>query len=211
MKGLIRKELYLVGAAGLLRTYLILLGIFVGGTILGLYERGMAIMAVAVVLGMIPTTLYFYDEAAGWNTFVSAAPAGRDGLVQGKYAAILVIDAAVLVLLFVWNLLTCAVDRGQTLADGAVASILGVAVGMLADSVTLPVMFKFGSQKGRVIMRTVVIAAIIAATGGLAAAKGSLSEAQIGPMWVVFAVAFSAVVFYISFRLSLVIYTKKEL
>jgi len=111
MNGMVRKELYLFKVIG--KSYLLVLGIFIILTLTGLYEASFASTMIVLFLTMAPVTTCSYDELAGWDKFAAATPAGRMGIVRGKYIFALIMAALSLVLILAINGALILLGRGE--------------------------------------------------------------------------------------------------
>lgn len=172
--------------------------------------------ALVVIVSMIfPMSAFAYDEQARWDKFAAATPAGRRGMVAGRYLfallLVLLTSALVTVLLLIFGLLG--------LNDGTWAELFlpvpaCAAVGLGMNAVLLPLLYKFGAEKARII-GIIVFAAIV---GGFlllnyADASGNTPQRFDVSFPVVLLLLAVAVVagFAVSFRIALGIFARKEL
>lgn len=220
MTGLILKDFLVLKKT--LRYYVFLMAVYAFFALTGTFTYSI-ISGFAVMLGaMGPMSAFAYDEQARWDKFAGASPVGRKGVVTARYLF-------ALILLGVGGVVAALVSLGVTWFGKAQVSVwwepLVVSaaiclVGLLLDSVILPVIFKFGSEKSRVISMIIFVTCF----GGMAllswlTEKGSLdlsgldkAVTALPPALLLAApVMIAALLFWISYHISVGIYLKKEL
>lgn len=217
MKGLLLKDLYVM--KGQSRTYLVLVVFYLALTLVGTFDASFFSGFIVLVMTMLPMSTFTYDDLARWPKFAAATPAGRRGVVQGKYLFALCTMGASLVVLLGMDLLWCLV-RGQfgKLPDLLLAGGTCAVMGLFMNLILIPVLFKFGSEKGRFVMMAVWIAVFLLFFGALnliADRPGGLAALPIPPWLVaslpVIALGVLAVAAVLSYSSSLRIFAKKEL
>lgn len=207
MKGLLLKDFYMMKKY--CKSHAVITLSFL---IVSVLEKGNAFFMLYPVLlsCMIPITLISYDERQKWNVYGQTFPYSRRQMVSVKYIMTLVIVAAVCVL-------SAAVQLSQWAFHGYVQqdflnTILVMLVsGLVAPAVMMPIVFKYGTEKGRIIYYTVII--IFCAAYGVIAISGP--KVVIGGLsagWIPYVmVAAGAVLFAVSWELSMVFYEKREI
>ncbi len=111
-----------------------------------------------VMCSMMGMSLVQLDEASHWNIYAQALPATRRDQVSSKYAITLICFGVVLVLFAVIFVILALLGRMPWVMAGAQLAILAV-LGLLAPAFSMPAMFRWGSNKGRVIFLAVIVAA----------------------------------------------------
>lgn len=220
MTGLILKDFLVLKKT--LRYYVFLMAVYALFAFTGTFTYSI-ISGFAVMLGaMGPMSAFAYDEQARWDKFAGASPVGRKGVVTARYLF-------ALILLGVGGIAAALVSLGVTWFGKAEVSVwwepLAVSaaiclVGLLLDSVILPVIFKFGSEKSRVISMIIFVTCF----GGMAllswlSDQGSLDlsgldkavTAMPPALLLAAPVVLVLLLFWLSYRLSVGIYLKKEL
>lgn len=172
--------------------------------------------AIVIVFGLIyPMNAFAYDEQARWDKFAVSTPAGRRGVVAGRYLfslLLMVISAAATAVLLGAISLLPATD--EPLFELLFPVLACTAIALVMDAVILPILFKFGPEKARIL--SIIVFAIIffgcmglgalASKGRLVAISDQAFTLAVAPL------AVAAVILYLlSYRLSLRIYAKKEL
>lgn len=167
-------------------------------------------------MGMIPSTLYAYDERERWIGYSATLPVSRAQVVSVKYILSLLTCAAS-VLLHALILGVRALLRPGELSIGYSLNLLGVVIilCLLFPAVSMPSVFRLGTEKGRIFR--LIIAVVIAALGGglfafsLNYEHGLTHFLQSGRVTILAAVLFVTALFALSWRLSIAFYRRREL
>ena len=214
MKGLLLKDLYM--SEKYCRVFLLIVVVFFGMSLMS--GPGFFLLAYPCILvGLIPSSLVSYDEREKWDVYSGTLPCSRRQLVSCKYLVGLIGELPVICITTVLYALGLfrmgAFDPHAVLGMAAVFLLLG----LIGPAATLPFMFRFGAEKGRI----VYFAVIILLCGG-SAAFGSIqvpggenipgAGAFMPQAGVSLLMAFLALLIYaVSWKLSIVFYEKKEL
>lgn len=132
--------------------YLFFIVLYTALVVAKVFPSGILPVMVALIGLFLPMSSIGYDDQARWEKFAVATPAGRRGVVAGKYLfAILSIAAASALVLALMALL-----HALDLLEGDAAELpftLPVCVGLslLFNAFLLPLLLKFGAEKSRVI------------------------------------------------------------
>lgn len=214
MKGLLLKDLYM--SEKYCRAFLLIIVVFFG---MGLMS-GSSFFLLAypcILMGLIPASLISYDEREKWDVYSGTLPCSRSQLVSCKYLMGLLGELPVIcitTLLYALGLFRMgAFDPYAVLGMAAMFLFLG----LIGPATTLPFMFRFGAEKGRI----AYFAVIILLCGGSAAfgsIQGSVGEnafetgAIMPRAGVSLLLAVLATLIYaVSWRVSIAFYEKKEL
>ena len=167
-----------------------------------------------LMAGIMSMNLLAYDEQSHWNIYAQIMPITRRQQVSGKYAISLVCTGAA------WGLFaviyTVMAIRGEY-AWGTVLTVLAMllAMGLLSPAILLPVVFRYGVTKGRVVYIIVLMATAAIGAGLMVGVSGQSAVPSVAalPGWMLpflfLAVAF--VLFALSWRLAIRWYEKREL
>ncbi len=206
MRGLLQNEFYsmkrviLLYAAVLVIYYI--LGIF-GSGLLGIQLFAEFFSAMLVIYS------FSYGEKSGWNVYVNALPVTKGQIVGSKYLFSL---AAVSVTALCGLLLQVGsnIRQGSAPADGIWISFLMLAGAAAFLSLVLPVLFWMGAEKGRILL--ILIFLIPFATALAVEKLGITLELPAGRLedLALPACAAAAVLMAVSYRISTVIYDRKE-
>lgn len=154
MKGLLLKDWYMMKKY--MRSYLVLLIVFVAIS-LGNGDQMFFAFYPMLISGMIPTSLMAYDERSKWDVYCGTLPCTKAEIVSAKYVLGILLQTLII-------LLTAIVQGIQMVRTGhfdwssylALVQMLLV-MGCVASSVTLPFMYKFGVEKGRMAYYVMVV------------------------------------------------------
>ena len=199
MKGLLLKDWYLT--VKYLRMLILISLLFAAMSVFS-PENGFFRIYPAVMFAMIPVSLYSYDDREKWTVYAQAFPVSRAQYVTGKYLFGALGMAALVALLTVLYLISGAEGFG-----GAVT--LSLVLGLGSASLMLPVLFRFGAEKGRI---AYLIFIGVICGGGAALSLAAPSEGGAAMPTPSPALCAGMIVLYIlSWRLSVALYQKREL
>ena len=215
MKGLLLKDLYM--SEKYCRVFLLIVVVFFGMSLMS--GPGFFLLAYpCILMGLIPASLISYDEREKWDVYSGTLPCSRRQLVSCKYLVGLIGELPVICITTVLYALGLfrmgAFDPHAVLGMAAVFLLLG----LIGPAATLPFMFRFGAEKGRIAYFAVIIllCGVSAAFGsiqGSGVGENALTAGNVMPQaGVSFFLAVLAVLFYaVSWRLSIAFYKKREL
>lgn len=208
MRGLLLKDWYMV--LKYCRMFVLVVAVFLLVSIFG--EDSEFFMLYPIFLaGMVPVTLISYDERFKWNTFCQTLPCSRGQYVSGKYVVALMSLVVVWLLTLALQALRLAAVEGVGLtAEALLPWTALLALGLMITGVVLPVIFRFGSEKGR-IMNILLVMVAFAAGGALSKLQPEV-HASFAPAAGLFLLLLIAMaVFALSWMLSVGLYRKREL
>ena len=164
MKALILKDTYVIFRQ--MKYFLVMILLF--SALPSGFNNAFAVIYAA----MLPYTALAYDERSKWDQMAAMMPYSTRDIVLGKYAfGWLCIGAAAVLSALLQAVLSLAVNR--TFLPGVMAlSVLG-ALCILA--ITLPLMFRFGVEKGRLAM-FLIIFLVCGAAGAIANIAESVEQ-----------------------------------
>jgi len=201
MKGLLLKDWYLT--TKYMRALILISLAFAVMSVLS-PENGFFRIYPAVMFAMIPVSLYSYDDREKWTVYAQAFPVSRAQYVTEKYLFGVICTAALVALLAVLHLVT-----GAEGVDGAVT--LSLFLALVSASLMLPVLFRFGAEKGR-IAYLIFIGAICGGGAALSLSASSKNVSAATTPTPTLGLCVGAIVLYIaSWRLSVALYQKREL
>lgn len=207
MKGLILKDFYM--ASKYCRAFLVVIVVFLAVSFAG---DGNAFFNIYPMMfaGILPVTLISYDEREKWNIYSGTLPYSREQLVSSKYLIGLCFEAVVFVVSAIAQAFRM-ISTGSFSAE-AFSYILTAffALGMIAPSVLLPFIFKFGAEKGRVAFYIVI--AVLGASSTVLAGLGIQTSITLDNKWILPLVWVAVIALYLfSWFLSVQFYKKREL
>ena len=215
MKGLLLKDLYM--SEKYCRVFLLIVVVFFGMSLMS--GPGFFLLAYPCILvGLIPASLISYDEREKWDVYSGTLPCSRRQLVSCKYLVGLIGELPVICITTVLYALGLfrmgAFDPRAVVGMAAVFLLLG----LIGPAATLPFMFRFGAEKGRIAYFAVIILLC-----GVSAAFGSIQVSGVGENALatgivmpqagvsLFLTVLAILLYAVSWRLSIAFYKKREL
>ena len=222
IKGLLKKDLYNLATY---KASLIIIILFCGIAIIGTDAITIAPTVICAIVGMISLSTFSYDEMSKSNRYILTLPTNRKELVREKY--ILAIGATILggllgmlLTIIVVNIMNYLRPENiinldyQSLIIATMGGIFGIS---FLQSVQIPSIYKWGAEKGRVQMFILVFILIVLVAGvGYLIMKSSFNidlakiENIMQQYGLILLLALMAVMYYISYKVSNKIYSKKE-
>jgi ABC-2 type transport system permease protein len=205
MKGLLLKDWYQVRTSmkAMYLTVLAVLAIWILSTS---GDSSFAVDYSAVFLGIMPAYLLSYDHASGWTEYSFALPLSKELQVAEKYLVGLLCAAAAVVIggLFITVI---SLRTGTTPDKDALSLLAGsVCAILLINGIMLPLYYRFGAEKARMLYM-LMFAGMGAALGGGTVLMDAVPEpgAAIAIVGVLAAVL---VLYAVSWRVSVAWYGK---
>ena len=217
MKGLIIKDLCVI--KNQMKSLLLVLALFIFLSIAN-KDATFVLFLIPFYMIMILITTFSYDEFNKWECYCNSLPLSRKEIVKAKY---LLFNATSLIVLVLGVLASFIIPNfiENTTFESIYASIIGVAFGIcLVISLLIPFYYKFGSQKGRIMLfLTVAILALLIGTITsldvfnnieLMNIINSLNNLSLG-MFTLLLIIVTIIIMTISYYISVKIYSNKEL
>lgn len=162
MKGILLKDLLVLKRQWIVVLACVLLYGFIAFMGSNNGDGGLFSFVIVFLGAMLPVTAMAYDEQAGWNKFALTMPVSRMMLVLSKY----VISLLLLLVTGLLNVVVSMVQgRGTLNADSLFMSLCAVSIGLLFVSVLLPLLFKFGVERGRLMIILVALVPAVLVLG----------------------------------------------
>lgn len=205
MIGLLKKDLFVAERSG--RMLLVLALVFSLVPNMGSFGSTYAMMLAL----MMPLTSIAYDERCKWDRYAAMLPYTPGQLVWSKYLLAYfytALGAGIIVLgSFLRGLTTGAADWRETME---LTTLLGVTM-LFAMALGLPLIYRFGSEKGRFVMIVVlgIGVGVAMALMGIWVKLPPLPTLPL-PVTVVLVAALMIAATYTSFRLSVRFYRKRQ-
>lgn len=154
---------------------------------------------------MVPLNTIAYDEKAGWDKYALTMPVSRKNMVIGKYA-VGIISGAMAMLLSI----AAALFAREKISEVIISCAAVFVISVMMVSVVLPIIFKFGVEKGRLVFMGVsvlfaLIVVLISMGNVPVLSEGFLKAAAYSMPFVAIAMLAASV------ALSVYIYKAKEL
>lgn len=214
MKGLLRKELL-----ALKSTFSILVVFVLVYAIIGVMGDNSSMVSgvLAVILMMLPANSISYDEFYHWDKYALTMPISRKKVVQSKYLLCFLLFGLFLVVGVTFSGL---LDGNW--ADALFTNLLVAAMSLLMSVIALPCMFKWGAQRGRLVIvllcgvagALIAILVISLKTGDLAREMrvGEMMQGMLLSNGILLGITLivTAIATIISYRISCRIYNNKQ-
>lgn len=149
MLGMIKKDLFMIKNS--LKSIIFALIIFVFYTIM--FDMDMYFLLPFMTL-MISITTFSYDDFNNWHSFASTLPQGKVNVVKSKYITTISLIVITTIISIAFNYIMGGI-KGTLNMEESLSSIMGELLAIIfMMSVLFPVLFKYGSEKGRIAMFT---------------------------------------------------------
>ena len=149
MKGLLLKDFYM--AAKYCRTYILIGVVFIAVSFAGSNSENMFFVFYPCLLcGMVPVNLLAYDERSRWLEYSGTLPYTKAQIVSGKYLIGIIVQEAMLLAVGLSQAVRMHLAGTFRLEEFALFMATIVAMATITASITLPFMFRWGVEKGRI-------------------------------------------------------------
>ena len=211
MSGLLVKEYYT------LRRYIkqyILLFIFFGA--LSVYMDSVIYFQAMVTMSMcmLVFTGMSYDSTAGWDKYVMTMPVSRKDVVRSKYIICVIYAATAIVVSGIFSII---INRIYPMEDVGLMLMTIMAMTLLClifiiYSILLPMIFKLGVEKTRILMIAVIMIPVFAILGTAEYMPESVLDfiEQHAAIFGAAGVIMSVLIYCISYFISVGIFSNKE-
>ena len=146
MKGLLLKDFYMM--TKYCRSYVWIAILFLAISFVN-SENMFFTFYPCLLVGMIPVNLLAYDEKSRWLSYSGALPYTKAQIVSGKYIIGLFVQIIMLLLTAVAQAVRMVRDQVFYWNSYLFLIIMLLLMSMIASSISLPFMFKWGVEKGR--------------------------------------------------------------
>lgn len=200
----------ILGIKKILKMYILIGLVYIG---IDIFSENSSMYAIVVLLGfMLVLSTFTYNEQCKWDTYVNTMPLRRSDIVREKYllSILCVLTPAAVGMLtqFVLQMI-----RHETKPDPYIVIIAISLFAFLYLAIMMPILFKTGSEKARVIM--VVLWVIPFLLIMLAKKADLIHESMITArqvkIFIISVVIVIIALFILSYFISKAIYQKKEL
>ncbi|ATD54156.1 ABC-2 transporter permease [Clostridium chauvoei] len=111
---------------------------------------------ICIFCAMLPITALAYDERSNWDRYALSMPINRKDIIISKYLLGILCSFLGFIICFLFNIFSNSLSK-ETLA----LSLLFFGISIILISILLPILFKFGVEKGRLIMMIVLFSPTI--------------------------------------------------
>jgi len=206
MIGLIKKDLFII--KNNLKIILILFIVFFITGLQNSTDMSYIPITLSVVLFL---STFSYDEYNKWDAYAITLPNGRVNIVKSKYIATIILVLITSLISLILNLLTGYINNSINFEE-ALSMITGITFSIiLIQSISYPIIFKFGIEKGRLLLFASIF--IIISLISLIPVSINISSniiLFIEKYWIILLLIITSIILSISYLISKKIYLKKE-
>lgn len=163
---------------------------------------------IVLMLSFMSITSFSYDKQTKWDAFALALPISRKTMVLSKYTLAFLLALAGMLLSGFIGIADHLLTQSQTITETLVQSYALFAIAIVYLSILMPLVYKFGAEKSRILM--IAVFAIPALIIGLGSQSGSLPDEQVIMQLIRYSPLVLIVCFSLSFVISNAIYQHKE-
>lgn len=135
-----------------IRSYLLVMLVYTVLAIIGAWSADFVGGFLMTMVAILPMNTFAYDKQAKWDVYGLTFPVGRTKTVAARYLAVLLLAFGGLALAAAAGLLMGAMGKieyiGGYLLTCAVCGLLA----MLMNAVLLPILYKFGPERARIML-----------------------------------------------------------
>lgn len=171
------------------------------------------------VFAMLTLSTYTFDEQAKWDGYAMTMPITKDQVVRSKYLVMFFLTVGSMIFSFGVLVLLNLIMRSENLFTGIITSALGAAIVVIFYCISIPFITKLGVEKSRFVIVAIYMIPFFAGSIIFRFIRERFPEPprnliRIGSFLVEYAyLLIPAVVLfalYISYKISVRIYSKKE-
>lgn len=172
MTGLIVKDFLILRKT--LRSYLVILLFYAALAFTGVWQPSYVSGFMLVMVSVLPMNIFAYDKQCKWDVYGLALPVGRTKTVASRYLVVLILSvvtgAVAIGLGVAMSLLGC---MDESLGLYLLTCAILVVFTLIVNAVMLPLLYKFGSDRARIMLFGVmglialVVVVVLVPLGGL--------------------------------------------
>ncbi len=161
--------------------------------------------------GVLPMSLQSYDEKSHFELYVQALPVTRASLVHSKYIVGVILVCGFAFLSAIVQAVFLMTQQLFSFSEILSATMFLIAFGCMVTAIIMPIIFKFGVEKGRLVYMAalIVIAVFTGLFSGMVGFDMSFFETVNG-VTAVSVVLVTVVLYWLSLCLSVRFYSSRE-
>ncbi len=209
MLGFIKKDLAMV------KSNFKLLGILVVVyTLMGLFGEMDISFILPFMSVMLMISTFSYDNYNKWESYSATLPNGRKNSVRAKYIATIIMTFIFAIITLLLSFLISYINTKTIPYEQTLISMLGNIFGtLLVLTFMYPIIYKFGLEKARIGIFLIIFGLVI--IGGFLSSYLDLSFIGktlnfLGKYIVLIIIIITILMVYLSYKISIKIYSKKE-
>ncbi len=151
MTGLILKDFLILRKT--LRSYLMILAIYAAVAFSGFWQASFVSGFMMVMVSMLPMNVFAYDKQCNWDTYGLSLPIGRTRTVASRYLVVLILVAMAGALTIAMGVaMNLAGRMEESLGEYLLTSAVFVVFATVINAMMLPLLYKFGSERARMML-----------------------------------------------------------
>lgn len=217
IKGLIIKDIY--NLSNYKKTMISVIIFIITFSFLG--QINMLTMMIILMIAMIGLSTFSYDEVANSDKYILSLPTNRKEIVLSRYILIILINLiGVFISLVITSIVGLVIGKVEKTFLELIALVIGNLMGIaLLQSIQVPCMYKWGVEKAKVQSIIILMSIGLVLFGIFMTIKyinvGNTILSVLSGIpeyaYIIALVLILALMYYISYRISLKIYNKKEI
>ena len=172
---------------------------------------------IPICFGMIGISSFNYDNLSKSDEYILTFPTTRKNIVKSRYLYIIVLTLVGTILGFVLSIIIQNMMQSTSTNIGEILALsIGAFSGMtIVQAIQIPIMYKFGAEKGRIIQMITIVAVMLIASGIIALIV-KIFPISIESFFFILqgyeiTIATAIIIYLISYKVSLKIFSKKEI
>lgn len=161
MTGLILKDF--LGLRKVLKICLFILALYAALMFAGVWTAPMTAGFFSVVVAMLPLSCFNMDQMSKWESYGAALPVSRNQTVAARYLTLLIMLGVVALADLAMAAVTWVIEGREEALSALLAGCVCLSLAAVLNAVVLPLIYKSGAERGRIIFSGALLGA-----GGLA-------------------------------------------
>lgn len=154
MLGLIKKDFLLIKANS--KSMIIVFIIFLMFAFQGTLDVTFIVPLIGIMLFI---STFSYDDFNNWNSYAVTLPNGRKNVVRAKYVASIILTIILCIIALIVSICVNYIKTNSVNLDEIASSLIGTLISSsIIISLFYPIVFKFGSTNGRIMLFAIVLA-----------------------------------------------------
>lgn len=171
MRGLLLKDFYMT--VKYCRMIFLIDAVFIAVSFL--YKENIVFLVFPTLIsGMLPITLLSLDERCKWTQYSATLPYSKIQTVSEKYIIGLLISTSTSVFVLICMIVRTSIYSDLSAFDAVIFSVGILAVSFVFPALCLPLCFKFGTEKGRIVF--FILFALIMSVFAVATEGGNIEN-----------------------------------
>ena len=163
----------------------------------------------SVLMGMMPITLFAYDEKAKFHTLLTTLPIKKRTYVTAKYVIGILLILLTCVAVGTVQAVKMVQAGSFVFEEFMLVMALALSIGLVAPAFVLPLIFLLGTEKGRFV-NIIVVAIAIVFINIFMDMGDNFSVILDARQFVFLLIALTLLIYFLSWLITAIIFDKKE-